>query len=747
MRKAMRVVGLCLLVTLLFTYNLPAQSMQAGEDPIAQAKEVSSWRLRADHFTYDERQGIYSASGRVSLRSQDQLISADRVQLDGVSRQAILEGNVRIEQGKDWLESERALVDLEEETGTIEHGRGFLAENHFYFSGEIIEKLGPQTYHVKRGSFTTCDGESPSWHFRTTDLRVTLEGYGFSRNTRFHLGPVPVLYSPYLAFPAKRKRQSGFLLPRFALGDLRGYDVNLPFFWAISESTDATFYGHYMSKRGLMSGTEFRYAVSKEDKGVLRLDYLRDQESSSELRDQNFESAPGLTGVYRDRWWLRSKQDFSLPLGVRGNLDLDFVSDPDYLRIFKTGFSSWEESDRVFRKTFGRGLINDESVTTRESFLLLNKTWAAHSANAELHYFQNLNDDGDETTLQQLPVLTFSASRQPLLGGPFFYQGNAGYVNFWRREGTRGHRLNLNPRLSLPLRRGAYLQLEPFVGILETAYLIEHFDEPAGSEVREKTLQSRELLETGMEASTDILRIFRMGGETWTKTKHTLRPQILYEYRPKVSQDKFPFFDDTDRVSSRNRLTYSLTNFFVGRLDRSPGKVEYQDFARLEFSQFYDIKESEEGLEIVETSGRRPFSNIFMQLDLTPQSYLNLTYKSEWSIYDDEFKRHDVLAKLWDQRGDNINVDYRRELDDDGRTGVNEIDGRISVNLWGGASVHYRNNYSFIESRKLKTEYRFELQRQCWGLFIGYTDEPDDKRFMVGFTLLGVGGLKLGSGE
>ena len=175
-------------------------------------------------------------------------------------------------------------------------------------------------------------------------------------------------------------------------------------------------------------------------------------------------------------------------------MDLDLVSDPDYLQTFTTGFSSWTESDRVFRKTFGRGLINDDTITTRESNLLLNKTWAAQAANFELHYYQNLNDDADETTLQQLPLVTYSASKQPLLGGPFFWQGNATYVDYWRPEGTRGHRVNLEPRLSLPLRRGGYLELEPFVGVLETAYLIEHYDEPEDSRVREKTFHNRALL-------------------------------------------------------------------------------------------------------------------------------------------------------------------------------------------------------------------------------------------------------------
>ncbi len=742
MRKTVRIVGLCLLVAFLFFPDLPAGSQDRVGKSVTTPGEDSGYRLRADHFSYDERQSIYTARGNVTLHAPGRVITADEIRLDALTREAILEGDIRIEQGNDWLEGERAFLDLEEQTGIIESGKGFLAEGNFHFSGAIIEKLGPQTYHVEQAKFTTCDGDRPSWHFRTSDLRVTLEGYAFAKHSRFHLGSVPVLYTPYLVFPAKTKRQTGLLPPRLGKGKLLGYNVDLPFFWAISRSTDATIYSHYMSKRGLMMGPEFRYAASRKSKGVLRFDYLHDQEDKDKLREQNFYTTPGLTRATRDRWWWRSKQDIALPHGIQGNMDLDFVSDPDYLQTFASGFSSWAESDRVFRKTFGRGLINDETITTRQSNLLLNKTWAAQAANFELHYYQNLNDDEDETTLQQLPLVTYSASKQPLLGGPFFWQGNAIYVDYWRPEGTRGHRVNLNPRLSLPVRRGGYLELEPFVGILETAYLIEHYDESEDSRVREKTFHSRDLFEAGMDAATEIVGIFSMDGDTWTKTKHTVRPQIGYEYRPDVNQRKLPSFDSTDRVNSRNRITYGLVNFFSARLDHAPGEVEYNDFARFEISQFYDISQPEGGVADTSTSRDQPFSNLFTQLDFTPKRYVNFTYKNGFSPYDTDFKSHELLAHLWDQRGDRLTVDYRRQLDDDDNTIVDEISTNLQLKLWEGVSINVRSDYDLKRTRNIKSEYNIMIQRQCWGISASYVDDPDDRRVALGISLYGVGELQ-----
>jgi LPS-assembly protein len=272
--------------------------------------------------------------------------------------------------------------------------------------------------------------------------------------------------------------------------------------------------------------------------------------------------------------------------------------------------------------------------------------------------------------------------------------------------------------------------------------LIDHYEESENSKVREKTFQSRELFETGVEGSTEVVRIFEMGGETWTKSKHTLRPNILYEYRPEVSQTNLPSFDATDRINSRNRLTYSLTNFFSARLDKGPDQVQYFDVARLLLRQHYDISQPDGGADDPSTTRKRPFSNLFMQLDLNPRRYITLTYKNELSLYDQEFKRHNLLTTLRDNRGDTLNIDYQRQLDRDGKTLLDEIDAKLGLKLWEGISLNLRYNYRLDTNEKIQNEYNLIIERQCWGISFSYVDQPDDQRFAVGIKLYGVGELE-----
>ena len=709
---------------------------QGGQEP---------WHLEADEFTYDSRQGLYTARGNVILRSGDRTIKADEMRLDALTHRAILEGHVRFQRGGDWLEGERANVDLDEEAGTIEQGQGFLAKNHFYFGGPVVEQLEPEVYHIESGTFTTCDGKDPSWHFRASDLEVTVDGYGFAQNARFYAGPVPILYTPYLVFPAKTERQSGFLPPQLGHSSRLGWFVDLPFYWVISDSADAALYTNYMSENGLMEGAEFRYAASEKSKGLLRFDYIHDLDPltrSEEGEDYN-ETAPGLLGYFQDRWWWRSKQDFTLPMAMTGKFDVDVVSDPYFLREFNAGFNRFAESKTAFQRTFGRNFLNDETSTFRESTLQANKTWFTQSVNVDFHYYDNLDRAEDGNTLQGLPLITYGAVQQSILGGPFFWQADSSYVDFYRPNGTRGQRLDLQPRVALPLRWAPYLDLQPSVGVRETLYLTDEFEGDSNNGVNYNQTESRELYDFQVKASTDLSRIFATDLGSWRKMRHTVRPEVVYDYVPSVNQDHLPSFDSVDRIPDENLVTYGFTNFFTAKIEPEEGKPTYREVAWLRLSQSYSFDENQGNVfgETVEQEHR--FSDIGLEVNLTPAQYFSLTYQSLWSPYDTAFNRHTLTTSLSDPRGDSLSVNYTKKEDLEGNTVVNEIDGRLTVQLIGGLTFMVRRNYSYTLNQNIETDYQLTLMRQCWGVVVDYIEKPNDQTIAVSFTLTGIGQLKL----
>jgi LPS-assembly protein len=211
--------------------------------------------IEAETLSYDSDSKTYRAHGNVVISFEGGFLKADHVTWDRLKDEATAEGHVFIKSGEDLLEGEKARFNIGSETGVVSDGKLFFDKNHFYLWGETIEKKSDATYFLKEGRATTCDGGDPDWIFTGSEVEVTIDGYGTVRNGTFQVSGVPVLYLPYMIFPAKTTRQTGLLFPRISYSsDKLGLDVGIPFYWVISENADATFYQRYMDKRGFQEG-------------------------------------------------------------------------------------------------------------------------------------------------------------------------------------------------------------------------------------------------------------------------------------------------------------------------------------------------------------------------------------------------------------------------------------------------------------------------------------------------------------
>lgn len=304
------------------------------------------WEIAANNLTYKEKEGIYIAKGDVVIKKQDQALYAQNATYNIKTGIVRVSGDMRLESGGDILTGEEGVFDLNNKTGTVKNGCLFLRQNHYYISGDVMEKLGENTYLVNRCRLTTCDGANPDWTITGSEVKVTIEGYGTVKHASFRVRGFPMFYVPYMIFPAKTKRQTGLLPPRLGYSDRHGAKYTQPFFWAINESSDATFYLNYMSERGEQLGVEYRYVLSDSSKGTLMYDYLDDRkvdDGTSESLDWAY-SEDDVLRTNSDRYWFRMKNNQEMPFDFSAKLDLDIVSDQDYLHEFKDGYTGFDET-------------------------------------------------------------------------------------------------------------------------------------------------------------------------------------------------------------------------------------------------------------------------------------------------------------------------------------------------------------------------------------------------------------------
>ncbi|MBW2603938.1 MAG: LPS-assembly protein LptD [Deltaproteobacteria bacterium] len=743
-RKA--VPGLSSVLFILILVLIPA-SAKGQPNPFQDDASVP-WHVVADEMNYDDEAKVYIGKGNVNITKKDKNLNADFVRFNQNTMEVFAQGHVVMTVGENIITGTSMKMNLDSETGTIYNGTVFIDENHFYIQGDKIQKVGKDAYAADKASVSTCDGDSPAWKITGRNLKITVEGYGFVKHAALWAKKVPVLYTPFLVFPVKLKRQTGLLAPGVGYSDRKGGEYLQPLFWAINESSDATFYAHYMSSRGEKLGLEYRYVSDEQSKGTLMVDFLDDRQvdDGAEGSEKWGYEDDGVLRPNSDRYWFRMKHDQALPHGFFARLDMDYVSDQDYLHEFKEGYTGFNEAEEYYIKEFGRGFDSYDDPVRLNRFNV-NKNWSLYSLNAELRWYDDVikrRREETDTTLQRLPVITFNGSKQKILTSPFYFGLGSGYTYFYSEDGPRNHRMDIHPRFYLPYSYGSVFTIEPSVGLRETIW---HFDKKEYSSSDKKTL-TREMYDIKVDLSSEVYHVFNLEGERVERIKHVIRPNIIYDYIPEKDQSELPSLDDTDRIERTNLITYSLTNTLTSKSKKitgqksagtteppkgdvgvKPPSYDYNEFFRLKLEQSYDVnKEKEDDPE--------PFSPINGELELYPVKYFSVKADADWSHYDSNFRSRHVAARFWDTRGDKLSVDYRYERDTS-ETVYTNLGLKISDRL----TMHGEYERNIFDSKDLKYGFGFLYETQCWSFDSYLTKEGDDLSFTFMIRLHGIGGI------
>jgi LPS-assembly protein len=723
------------------------------------------WQLEADRVEYDQTIDEYTATGNVLIYKENIRLSADFVRFDHENMKAYAEGSVVFTDGNDVLEGDRMEIDLQEQIGSIDNGYLFLKDNNYHITGDVIKKVGPRTYTFDTATMTTCDGENPDWRVTGKNVKIKEDGEATAWHAAMWARKMPVFYTPYFYYPARKDRQTGFLWPDAGASDRWGYYYNQPFFWEIDKSSDATIYGHYMNDRGFRPGVEYRYYLDDWSKGTWMVDGFSDRKiddgTGTSSEDWGFpDGGSVILRENKERYWLRGSHHQKMPWGIQGRLDVDIVSDQDYTREFKNGPMSWKKSKKYYEEVFGRDL-DDYNEPVRTNQLNFNKLWPTYSLNAKLRYDLDStvrNTGLPDTTPQQLPVIEFDGVKQRIESSSFLYNLNTEYVYYWSRDDKRGQRVDLYPRFYWPIQVKPFFTIEPSVGLRETLWYLAK--QKYGPE--DQNFYNRELYDTHISLFSNIYNVFNLGGETFKALKHSIRPEVSHTFIPDVDQSDLPSFDDIDRINKANKITYSLTNTLTTKATKSgsfeinrrvdqntagiidsPADYAYNDFLRFKLEQTYDINEAREN------DPEKPFSPVLAELDVFPGAYFALDVDALWSVYDLNILSHNVAANIWNLRGDKLSIEYRytKESDETDLNETNSIFGALTVKVTDRLRVRGDYEYNFLEDVQVEAGVGFLYTSQCWS-FDGQVRQTsgvnEEKQYAFEFKLdlFGLGELE-----
>ncbi len=758
-------------------------SWPAGALADEQKPAMPRWELSADSITHQPQPRRVIAEGDVVISRPEGHenpleIRADRLVYDPESGVVEAHGRVRVVSPTEELAAGSVTLDLESQTGTLEQATVHLVESGLYLKGEHIEKTGEETYYLEDAWLSACRPEEDcreAWSFKSKRVHLTVDGLAHIFHPRFQVKEVPAIYSPYVVLPANIRRQSGFLFPEVAESSRHGFEVGLPYFFNLSPSADATLYSRFMDRRGLLGGAEFRYAAAAESRGMFQATFLRDSHTDSP--DDDYRDDGWLRDT-RDRYWVRGKVDHDFGDDLLLRLDLDLVSDQDFIMEFDDGIMGYNRSNRDFERMFDRELL-EPSLATRQSTLQLRRITPSTMAAGELMGQQDSRHDlrldnqgevqswsADQTPLQALPRLHFSG-RSPVRQQPFSLSWSSEYVHYWRREGVGAQRLDLHPQLIAPLpRSGGWTEGRATVGVRQTMYQVSAHGDHQWEHDR---YQDRTAFDFEANLATTLVRDFDLptgrrhrqadvdGAVGSSGLEHMVRPNLIYTYNSRSSESRLPDLDSVDNLERKNWLTYELNNYFelfgyrsaAGQDDEHGGAGDYwsRSLAFFKVMQTYDIDETRRD-DLAADERSRELSDLRFDLRFTPVRALNLRYQTNLSMYGEGVNRHELQGTLSSAGGFRLAINYRnlkysamREPYFHTTAGDRSEDIQASFQAPVGESLTFRGllKQSLIDDHIAEASFGLTYQPHCWAVDIEVRRHVEEKRVMVIFSLDTIG--------
>ena len=374
--------------------------------------------VTADSVEHDAQRGVYVARGNVRITQPDRVLSADWVGFSATSRQGLASGNVVVIQGEDVLRAEVLQFQIDTVKGVVFDGSLEGSKSRFLMKGDVIQKTGEDTYVFDKGRFTSCkcpEGEKEPWVLTAKKADLAVGGYGTARNTTFEVLGVPVLWLPWMIYPLKSDRATGFLFPVWNASSRNGFDVGLPFFWAVGERLNLTFTASYLTENGFLPSVEGKYVFGARSHGRFY---------GAWIDDQNIQPNDPSTPFSAQRWAVESIHDQYLPYDFRWVVDARFFSDNLYPFDFKE-FTAFRKDRYIESQTFVERRFGP---LDRYGFYGAVQ-WADDQQNPD-------NQDRDDFLLQRLPQLHGSGVPQrldkviPGLVGSF----DVDYTNYWAKD-------------------------------------------------------------------------------------------------------------------------------------------------------------------------------------------------------------------------------------------------------------------------------------------------------------------------
>lgn len=704
------------------------------------------------------RQGeLLLATGRVELKYRSLELQADTVRLDLRTNLLTAEGDVVLDDGPERLAGTSLEYDLDTQQGKVNQATAY-ASPDYYFSGRQISKIGERTFTVEDGVFTSCEQEVPSWSIALSRAHITLDEYARIRNARLKFKKLPVLYVPYILWPATTERTSGFLVPKPGYSSRRGASIDLAYYKTLGRTADTTFFADASSKEYFGFGNETRWRPSENSSGYFRGYFLSEPDDALTDFPDRVPFDPNLKRG-DSRWKVELFHETKDLWGkFRGVINVEEYSDLDYLQDYE------RNSDRQTR-TFIYSQAYLSSNFGNSSFnVLVDRRERILSSTTE-------NPRNDERF--QLPEVEYRLRSTQLGDTPLYFSLRSSLHGIGLDIDTPSftiddsyERFNFEPTLSVPLSQLSWLSAKLDLGGRATFYgdtLLPAAETGGAGQPRQLGGGSLErIVPTGsLEIVGPVFSKIFEGGEKgrFSKYKHVIEPRATYAYVDEFDREdqaRVFRFDEIDNITPTNGVVFALINRLVAkpRDEEEGGALEIGSLELRQVYSFDDPLQIDRGDPLDDTDDRELQEGpLRLTLRVNPSRRFSVKTDATYSTLYSDLQSLSFTGEKWFGGGDPKSPlgDHKLGLtwfvNQNAATGVTTNSqlrlftkiGLIPKRLSIDATV----SYDLEESKTLQQRYFLNWQSQCYSWQLELREsrfrEVVDRDIRFSLTLKNVG--------
>ncbi len=427
------------------------------------------------------------------------------------------------------------------------------------YEGKAVKKVNENTYFIKEGIYTTCEGDTPSTFFSAKQMKVIQKDKIIAKWIFMHIGGVPLpLPIPFAVFPNQKGRRSGIITPSYGTTRNRGsYFRNFGYYFALSNYTDLALTGDYYTRGGYRLRSRFRYNKKYSFSGSFKANY-------SDL----IIGEDGDPDKSRQTDWsisLNHNQIFTPTLRLDANLQFqtgNFLSNNSisYNNLLRKDITSnatlskrWDESGNSLTISYSRvqnlesgnitELLPSISFTKSQSYPFKSKNSSAR--NQKWYEYIGYNYRGE-----------FRNSRKKINEHLTVHGGIQHNISVGASPKI-GY-FNISPRFSY-VEKWYNKKLQRFVEQISDVQSLNGFRQTINNIAAHDTVLEREVHDINMirtfdfnlSASTKLYGIMQpriLGIEAF---RHTLIPTVSYNYRPDFSDKRWGYYETVQRTNGK----------------------------------------------------------------------------------------------------------------------------------------------------------------------------------------------------